>query len=208
MSISLKSKNDIEKMKIAGNYAAKVLEYLEDFVKVGISTEEIDNVAYKYITEELKCIPANVGYNDYPKTLCTSINDVICHGIPSDKEILKDGDIVNIDITVIVDGWHGDTSKMFLIGKSQPHVKRLVDITRECMFKGIEVCKPGAPGLHTSIPLNIHSLVMSTSLFTCGCDLPIKNIFEVSPCQPSTMTVISILTISPSLRISLSDGIP
>ena len=144
MSISLKSKNDIEKMKIAGNHAAKVLEYLEDFVQVGISTEEIDNVAYKYITEELKCIPANVGYNDYPKTLCTSINDVICHGIPSDKEILKDGDIVNIDITVIVDGWHGDTSKMFLIGKSQPHVKRLVDITRECMFKGIEVCKPGA----------------------------------------------------------------
>ena len=98
----------------------------------------------KYITEELKCIPANVGYNDYPKPLCTSINVVICHGIPSDKEILKDGDIVNIDITVIVDGWHGDTSKMFLIGKSQPHVKRLVDITRECMFKGIEVCKPGA----------------------------------------------------------------
>ena len=144
MSISLKSKNDIEKMKIGGNYAAKVLEYLEDFVQVGISTEEIDNVAYKYITEELKCIPANVGYNDYPKTLCTSINDVICHGIPSDKEILKDGDIVNIDITVIVDGWHGDTSKMFLIGKSQPHVKRLVDITRECMFKGIEECKPGA----------------------------------------------------------------
>ena len=144
MSISLKSKNDIEKMKIAGNYAAKVLEYWEDYVQVGISTEEIDNIAYKYITEELKCIPANVGYNDYPKTLCTSINDVICHGIPSDKEILKDGDIVNIDITVIVDGWHGDTSKMFLIGKSQPHVKRLVDITRECMFKGIEVCKPGA----------------------------------------------------------------
>ena len=101
-------------------------------------------MSQKNITEELKCIPANVGYNDYPKTLCTSINDVICHGIPSDKEILKDGDIVNIDITVIVDGWHGDTSKMFLIGKSQPHVKRLVDITRECMFKGIEVCKPGA----------------------------------------------------------------
>ena len=93
MSISLKSKNDIKKMKIAGNYAAKVLEYLKDFVQVGISTEEIDNLAYKYITEELKCIPANVGYNNYPKTLCTSINDVICHGIPSDKEILKDGDI-------------------------------------------------------------------------------------------------------------------
>ena len=143
MSISLKSKNDIEKMKIAGNYAAKVLEYLEDFVQVGISTEEIDNVAYKYITEELKCIPANVGYNDYPKTLCTSINDVICHGIPSEERILEEGDAVNVDVTAIIDNHYGDTSRMFCIGKTSVKLNNLIDATHESMMRAIKILKPG-----------------------------------------------------------------
>jgi methionyl aminopeptidase len=144
MSISLKSKKDIEKMKIAGRKAASVLEMLDDHVKPGVTTNQLDEIAYKFITEELKCIPANINYNGYPKTLCTSVNQVVCHGIPSDDRVLKDGDIINIDVTVIEDGWHGDTSKMYLVGKVADHAKRLVEVTQECMYAGIKEVRPGA----------------------------------------------------------------
>ena len=144
MSISIKDKKDIENMKIAGKKAAAVLEMLEEHVVPGVTTKELDDIAFKFITEELKSIPANIGYNGYEKTLCTSINNVICHGIPDAQKKLKDGDIVNIDVTVLHDGWHGDTSRMFLVGKVAPHAKRLVDITRDCMYAGIEQVKPGA----------------------------------------------------------------
>ena len=144
MSISLKSKKDIEKMKIAGRKAASVLEMLDDHVKPGVTTNQLDEIAYKFITEELKCIPANINYNGYPKTLCTSVNQVVCHGIPSDDKVLKNGDIINIDVTVIEDGWHGDTSKMYLVGKVSDHAKRLVEVTQECMYAGIKEVKPGA----------------------------------------------------------------
>ena len=144
MSISLKSKKDIEKMKIAGRKAASVLEMLDDHVKPGVTTNQLDEIAYKFITEELKCIPANINYNGFPKTLCTSVNQVVCHGIPSDDRVLKDGDIINIDVTVIEDGWHGDTSKMYLVGKVADHAKRLVEVTQECMFAGIREVRPGA----------------------------------------------------------------
>lgn len=144
MSISLKSKKDIEKMKIAGRKAASVLEMLDDRVKPGVTTNQLDEIAYKFITEELKCIPANINYNGYPKTLCTSVNQVVCHGIPSDDRVLKDGDIINIDVTVIEDGWHGDTSKMYLVGKVADHAKRLVEVTQECMYAGIKEVRPGA----------------------------------------------------------------
>ena len=144
MSTSLKSKKDIEKMKIAGRKAASVLEMLDDHVKPGVTTNQLDEIAYKFITEELKCIPANINYNGYPKTLCTSVNQVVCHGIPSDDRVLKDGDIINIDVTVIEDGWHGDTSKMYLVGKVADHAKRLVEVTQECMFAGIREVRPGA----------------------------------------------------------------
>ena len=144
MSISLKSKKDIEKMKIAGRKAASVLEMLDDHVKPGVTTNQLDEIAYKFITEELKCIPANINYNGYPKTLCTSVNQVVCHGIPSDDRVLKNGDIINIDVTVIEDGWHGDTSKMYLVGKVADHAKRLVEVTQECMFAGIREVRPGA----------------------------------------------------------------
>ena len=144
MSISIKSKKDIEKMKIAGRKATSVLEMLRDHVVPGVNTAKLDYLAYKFITEELKCIPANIGYSGFPKTLCTSVNNVICHGIPSKDKILKNGDIVNIDVTVINDGWHGDTSQMFLVGNVAPHAKRLVDITKDCLFAGINQVRPGA----------------------------------------------------------------
>ena len=144
MNISIKNKNDIEKLRSAGQLAANVLNMITEHVKPGISTGELDDICYDFIVNEQKAIPANVGYNGFEKTICSSVNQVICHGIPSDKKILKDGDILNIDVTVIRDGWHGDTSKMFLVGKTQPHNERLVKVTQECLYKAIEVVKPGA----------------------------------------------------------------
>ena len=131
-------------MRIAGQLAAEVLEMITPFVVPGVSTEDLDRRCYEFIVNEQKAIPANVGYNGFEKTICSSVNQVICHGIPSNKKILKDGDILNIDVTVIRDGWHGDTSKMFLVGKTQPHNERLVKVTQECLYKAIDVVKPGA----------------------------------------------------------------
>ena len=144
MNISIKNFEDIEKMRIAGKLAAEVLEMITPFVKPGVSTGELDKLCYDHIVNVQNAIPANVGYKGYEKTICSSINQVICHGIPNNEKFLKDGDILNIDVTVIKDGWHGDTSKMFLIGKCAPHNQRLVKITQECLYKGIEAVKPGA----------------------------------------------------------------
>ena len=143
MKISIKSKNDIDKMRVAGKLAAEVLEMISSHVVPGISTGELDEICFNHIVNIQKAIPANVGYNGYEKTICTSLNQVICHGIPSNEKVLKSGDILNIDVTVVKDGWHGDTSKMFLVGKCAPHNERLVKVTQECLYKGIEVVKPG-----------------------------------------------------------------
>ena len=144
MKINLKNNDQIAQMRIAGKLAAEVLEMITPLVVPGVSTEELDRVCHDYIVENQQSIPANVGYNGFEKTICSSVNQVICHGIPSEKKILKDGDILNIDVTVIRDGWHGDTSKMFLVGKTRPHNERLVRVTQECLYKAIEVVKPGA----------------------------------------------------------------
>ena len=144
MKISIKTEKEIEKMRVAGKLAAEVLEMIEPFVVPGVSTEELDNICYEHIVNVQKAIPANVGYRGFEKTICSSINQVICHGIPDKNRILKNGDILNIDVTVIKDGWHGDTSKMYLVGKCQPHNERLVKITQECLYKAIEVVQPGA----------------------------------------------------------------
>ena len=144
MKISIKSKDEIIKMKVAGKLAAEVLEMISPHVVPGISTGELDEICFNHIVNIQQAIPANVGYKGYEKTICASLNQVICHGIPSSKKILKDGDILNIDVTVIKDGWHGDTSKMFLVGKCAPHNERLVKVTQECLYKGIEAVKPGA----------------------------------------------------------------
>ena len=144
MKISIKSSENINKMRVAGKLAAEVLEMITPHVKPGISTGELDKLCYEYIVNVQNAIPANVGYKGYEKSICSSINQVICHGIPDNQKILKDGDILNIDVTVIKDGWHGDTSKMFLVGKCAPHNERLVRITQECLYEGIKAVVPGA----------------------------------------------------------------
>ena len=144
MKISIKSSEDINKMRVAGKLAAEVLEMITPHVKPGISTGELDKLCYEHIVNIQNAVPANVGYKGYEKSICSSINQVICHGIPDNQKILKDGDILNIDVTVIKDGWHGDTSKMFLVGKCAPHNERLVRITQECLYEGIKAVKPGA----------------------------------------------------------------
>ena len=139
----IKNSKEIEKMRIAGNLASEVLVMIEEFVKPGITTQELNDICHEYITKELKCIPAPLNYRGFPKSICTSINHQVCHGIP-DKRILKKQDILNIDITVIKDGYHGDTSKMFYIGKPTIQAKRLVELTYEALKIGINTVKPGA----------------------------------------------------------------
>jgi methionyl aminopeptidase len=143
MSVSIKTPEQIEKMRVAGALAAEVLEMIAPHVKPGVTTEELDDLCHDYIVDKQKAIPANVGYKGFPKTVCTSVNNVICHGIPSHAKILKDGDIVNIDVTVIKDGWHGDTSRMYYVGEPSVLARRLCTVTFEAMMKGIEQVRPG-----------------------------------------------------------------
>lgn len=143
MPVIIKTQDEIEKMRIAGQLAANVLEMIGEYVKPGVSTGELDRICHDYIVNVQNAIPAPLNYNGFPKSICTSVNQVVCHGIPSEAKILKNGDIINIDVTVIKDGYHGDTSKMFFVGDVAPHAKRLCRITQECMYKGIEIVRPG-----------------------------------------------------------------
>jgi len=145
MSVTIKTAEEIEKMREAGRLAAEVLEMIGEYVQPGVSTGELDRICHNHIVEVQGGIPAPLNYGNppFPKSICTSVNHVICHGIPSDDKILKKGDIVNIDVTVIKDGYHGDTSKMYFVGEPQPHLERLVRITQECLYKGIELVRPG-----------------------------------------------------------------
>jgi len=142
MSVSIKTPEEIEKMRIAGRLAAEVLEMIEPYVKPGVTTAELDRICHEYIVDEQNAIPAPLNYHGFPKSICTSVNQQVCHGIPGDKK-LKKGDLVNIDITVIKDEFHGDTSKMFAVGEITPFAQRLSTITYEAMWKGIEMVRPG-----------------------------------------------------------------
>jgi methionyl aminopeptidase len=147
-SIDIKTEADIIGMRVAGRLGAEVLDYITPFVQAGVTTGEIDRLCHAYMSEVQGTIPAPLnycppGYTPYPKAICTSVNDVICHGIPGDK-VLKNGDSVNLDITVIKNGYHGDTSRMFLIGEASILTRRLAEITFECMWLGIDKIKPGA----------------------------------------------------------------
>ena len=143
MAVSIKSASDIDKMRVAGRLAAEVLEMIAPKVEAGITTGELDHICHQHITEVQGAIPAPLNYNGFPRSICTSINDVVCHGIPSDSKKLKNGDIVNIDVTVIKDGFHGDTSIMVEVGEVAPHASRLINITQECLYRAIEIVKPG-----------------------------------------------------------------
>lgn len=143
MAITIKTPDEIEKMRVAGRLAAEVLGMIEEYVKPGVSTGELDRICDDYINNVQNAVSACVDYHGYPKSICTSVNHVICHGIPSDEKILKKGDIINIDITVIKDGFHGDTSKMFFVGKPSVLAERIVKTAQECLYKGIELVKPG-----------------------------------------------------------------
>lgn len=142
MTVSIKTPDDIAKMRIAGRLAAEVLEMIEEHVQIGVTTDELNTLCHDYIVNVQKAIPAPLNYNGFPKSICTSINHVVCHGIPNDKP-LKDGDIINIDITVIKDGYFGDTSKMYSVGKTSEWAERLCRVTQECLYKGIEIVRPG-----------------------------------------------------------------
>jgi methionyl aminopeptidase len=148
MSIAPKTPDQIEKMRVAGRLAAEVLDYITSFVKPGVSTAELDRLCHDYMVDVQGTVPAPLnyappGHNPYPKSICTSVNHQVCHGIPGDK-VLKNGDIVNIDVTVIKDGFHGDTSRMFFVGEPSIQAKRLSAITYDCMWRGIKSVKPGA----------------------------------------------------------------
>ena len=143
MAITLKTPEQIEKMRVAGALAAEVLEMIAPHVQPGISTGELDKICHDYIVNTQQAIPAPLNYRGFPKSICTSVNQVVCHGIPSDQRVLKKGDIVNIDITVIKDGYHGDTSKMFFVGDVAQHASKLSKVAQECLYIGIDLVKPG-----------------------------------------------------------------
>lgn len=141
--MSIKTPDEIAKMRVAGRLAASVLEMIEPYVVPGVSTGELDRICHRYIIENLQAIPSTLNHHGFPGCICTSINAVVCHGIPSDQKILKDGDIINIDVTVQKDGFIGDTSKMYFVGKATSYAERLVRVTQECLYQAIKIVRPG-----------------------------------------------------------------
>lgn len=176
----IKTPDEIQKMRIAGKLAAEVLEMIEPYVQAGISTDELNDICHNYIVNEQKAVPAPLNYRGFPKSICTSINHVICHGIPNDKK-LKNGDIINIDITVIKDGYHGDTSKMFQIGEVSVQASRLVKIARECLLKGIELVKPGTSLGDIGYAIQSYAEGLRLSVVREYCGHGIGNVFHEEP---------------------------
>jgi methionyl aminopeptidase len=181
MGITLKNPDEIARMRVAGKLAAEVLEMITPYVEPGVSTGELDRICHDYIVNVQKAIPAPLNYNGFPKSICTSVNHVICHGIPSDKKTLKTGDIVNIDITVIKDGFHGDTSKMFCIGNVAEHAKRLIRVTQECLYRGIELVKPGITLGDIGHAIQTHAEANHYSVVREYCGHGIGRVFHEDP---------------------------
>lgn len=178
--IIIKNAQDIEKMRISGRLAAQTLEMIGEHVKEGVTTDELNSICHDYIVNELDAIPAPLNYNGFPKSICTSVNHVICHGIPGPRK-LKDGDIINIDVTVLKDGYHGDTSKMFVIGKPSILANRLINITQECLYMGIELVKPGVHLGDIGAAIQQHAEKNRFSVVREYCGHGIGQIFHEAP---------------------------
>jgi methionyl aminopeptidase len=171
---------DFESMRKAGRLAAETLDFVTPRVKAGVSTEELDRLCHDFIVEH-GAVPAPLGYRGFPKSICTSVNHVVCHGIPSERKTLKDGDIVNIDVTVILDGWHGDTSRMFPIGKPGVKAHRLVEVTHEAMMRGIETVKPGATLGDIGHAIQSHAEAQRFSVVRDFCGHGLGRVFHAAP---------------------------
>ncbi|MEY3334628.1 MAG: Methionine aminopeptidase [Cyanobacteriota bacterium] len=182
-TIVILSQREIEKMRRAGRLAAKLLQHLEPLVKPGVSTLELNDEAERW-TQKHGAKSAPLGYKGYPKSICTSVNEVICHGIPNAKQILKDGDIINIDVTPIVDGYHGDTSKTFLVGNPTPKAQKLVEVTEECLRLGIAEVKPGAKIGDIGAAIQEYAESFGFSVVRDFVGHGISNIFHTAPDIP------------------------
>jgi len=180
MTTTIKTPTEIEKMRIAGRLAADVLEMIGPHVQAGVTTDELNTLCHNYIVNEQQAIPAPLNYRGFPKSICTSVNHVICHGIPG-KKALKDGDIINIDVTVIKDEYHGDTSKMFFIGKPSIQAKNVVKIARECLFIGIDMVKPGARLGDIGHAIQVHAENNRCSVVREYCGHGIGRVFHEDP---------------------------
>jgi methionyl aminopeptidase len=170
-------------MRRAGKLAAQLLKYLEPFVKPGVTTLQLNDEAERW-TQAHGAKSAPLGYNGFPKSICTSVNEVVCHGIPNAKQILRDGDIINIDVTLIVDGYHGDTSKMYLVGEPSPLAKRLVEVTEKCRQLGMDEVKPGARIGDIGAAIQEYAESQGFSVVQDFVGHGISNIFHTAPQVP------------------------
>ena len=180
MTVTIKTEQEIEKMRVAGRLASEVLDMIEAHVVAGITTDELDKICHDYIVNEQDAIPAPLNYRGFPKSICTSVNHVICHGIPSEKR-LKKGDIINIDVTVIKDGYHGDNSRMYYVGKPSIMANRLCDIARESMFIGINMVAPGVQLGDIGHAIQQHAEKNNFSVVREYCGHGIGKIFHEEP---------------------------
>jgi len=187
MTIELKTDNQIDKMRIAGRLAASVLEMIGEHVVVGSTTEDLDRACHEFIVDQLDAVPAPLNYSNapgqppFPKSICTSVNHVVCHGIPSPKKVLKSGDCLNIDITVIKDEFHGDTSKMFFVGKASVLAERLVRVTQECLYRGIDTVRAGARLGDIVHAIQVHAESNNFSVVREFCGHGIGRVFHDEP---------------------------
>ena len=181
MAHSIQTPDDIQGMRVAGELAAQCLMMIGDYVKPGVTTGELDTRCHDFIVNELDAIPAPLNYRGFPKSICTSINHVVCHGIPDDGKVLKRGDIINIDVTVIKDGYHGDTSKMFTVGEVKPYAERLIRITQECMYAGIALVKPGVQLGDIGHAIQTHAETNHYSVVEEFCGHGIGKVFHEDP---------------------------
>lgn len=223
-SIFIKTAEDIAGMRLAGKLAAEVLDYITPFVQSGITTNELDHLCHSYMVEVQHTIPAPLnycppGYKPYPKAICTSLNDTICHGIPNEK-IIKNGDVLNIDVTVIKNGYHGDTSRMFYVGAPSIIAKRLIEVSYECMWLGITQVKPGAHFGDIGYAIQQHAEKFGYSVVREFCGHGIGKVFHEEPQvlhygRPGTLEALAlgmIFTVEPMINAgrreirAMSDG--